>query len=375
MKKKASNKNAQIYIIFVFYILVGAICGFLILRFTDGLAEKNISSTQLLFSIGLMFISMYIAMFLQVIIHESGHLVFGLFTGYTFSSFRIGSFTIIKHENKLRIKRVSIAGTGGQCLMGPPKATNGHIPYVLYNLGGCIFNSIASVIVLLYCIFFGGNIFLYMFVLFGFAAALINGIPLPAGHVNNDGKNIISFKKDPLALKAFIAQLNIYAEASKGTRLKDIPDELFDFSEFNGSSDPITATISVFAENRLMDQMKFNEAYELANRLCNSESELFGVHKGLLTCDRIYCAILFNEDQETINALLTKEQKAFMSSMRNDISVLRTNYLYTLLVEKNLLKAIKIRESFDKRCKRHPLKIDVECEKELIEHMIKTKEI
>ena len=257
--------------------------------------------------------------------------------------------------------------------MLPPKESGGYVPYVLYNLGGCIFNVISSVIVLLYCIIFGGNAFLYMFALFGIAAAIINGVPLPAGQVNNDGRNVVSFKNDPLALKAFLMQLNIYAEVSSGTRLKDIPDELFDISEFSGSSDPIAATVSVFAENKLMDQMKFNEAYELASKLCDTEFELFGVHRGLLTCDRIYCAILFGEDKEKIDTFFSKEQKVFMSSMKNDITVLRTNYLYALFVEKNVLKASKIKERFDKRCKKHPLKADVESEIQLVKYMIRAK--
>ncbi len=40
--------------------------------------------------------------FLQIIIHEAGHLVCGLASGYRFVSFRILSFTLIREDGKLK---------------------------------------------------------------------------------------------------------------------------------------------------------------------------------------------------------------------------------------------------------------------------------
>ncbi len=74
---------------------------------------------------------MYLAIFLQIILHEAGHLLFGLLTGYRFSSFRIGSFMWILQDGKIRFKRFSLAGTGGQCLLLPPPMVDGKMPYVL----------------------------------------------------------------------------------------------------------------------------------------------------------------------------------------------------------------------------------------------------
>src|SRR5699024_5270507 len=53
----------------------------------------------------------------HIIIHELGHLIFGLATGYSFVSFRVGSITIIREDGKFKNKKYSIPGTGGQCLM------------------------------------------------------------------------------------------------------------------------------------------------------------------------------------------------------------------------------------------------------------------
>ena len=60
-----------------------------------------------------------VAFVLQIVLHEGGHLLFGLLSGYRFVSFRIFNWTLIRQEGKFRLKRFGIAGTGGQCLMFP----------------------------------------------------------------------------------------------------------------------------------------------------------------------------------------------------------------------------------------------------------------
>ena len=61
-----------------------------------------------------------VAFILQIVLHEGGHLLFGLLSGYRFVSFRIFNWTLIRQEGKFRLKRFGIAGPGGQCLMLPP---------------------------------------------------------------------------------------------------------------------------------------------------------------------------------------------------------------------------------------------------------------
>ena len=71
---------------------------------------------------------------LQIVIHEGGHLVGGLLSGYRFVSFRIFNIALIRHKGRFALRRYSIAGTGGQCLLLPPDGNAGDIPLMLYNL-------------------------------------------------------------------------------------------------------------------------------------------------------------------------------------------------------------------------------------------------
>lgn len=88
-KKKVVWKQ---YIAMVFFMLIGAACGVLMAAYIDrGVNMDRSLWEEIVTLIGLL-IGMYVAIFIQLIIHEAGHLVFGLVSGYKFSSFRIFSF-------------------------------------------------------------------------------------------------------------------------------------------------------------------------------------------------------------------------------------------------------------------------------------------
>ncbi|MDE5736021.1 MAG: hypothetical protein K2H65_02955, partial [Bacteroidales bacterium] len=104
-------------------LLIGMVC---VTLFTDttpaefiaklGNLELSEGLTVLLVSIAVFLLSLL----LLVTLHEAGHLAFGLMSGYRFVSFRIFNLTFIKLDGRLRVKRFSVAGTGGQCLLPPP---------------------------------------------------------------------------------------------------------------------------------------------------------------------------------------------------------------------------------------------------------------
>ena len=61
--------------------------------------------------------------------------------------------------------------------------------------------------------------------------------------------------------------------------------------------------------------------------------------------------------------MLDKEQKKFMKSMKNFPSVLRTEYVYALLCEKDTVKADKVKNQFEKCAKTYPYQNDVQSER------------
>ena len=63
---------------------------------------EHLKIETLLSSMFISLISLFIAGYLQIILHEAGHLLFGLATGYKFISFRIGKLTLIKEKEDSR---------------------------------------------------------------------------------------------------------------------------------------------------------------------------------------------------------------------------------------------------------------------------------
>ena len=290
--------------------------------------------------------------FLQIVVHETGHLICGLLTGYEYSSFRIGSFIWVKLEGKLRLKRYSLSGTGGQCLMAPPDMVDGKIPYALYNFGGCIANLVVSVIPLVLVIAFWQPTYFHFMVLLwvaiGVFYVLTNGIPMKMQGMPNDGHNALSLGKNPEALKAFWLQMKINEQVASGKRLRDLPEEWFELPGEEGMKNSMIATIAVFACNRLMDSGKYAEAAELMERLLSEKSGIIGIHKRMLNADRLYCELVGENRPEKMEKLYIEELQKFLKAMKKSPSAFRTQYLYAKYVEKEEKKAAVAMTGFEK---------------------------
>jgi len=323
----------------------------------------------------LFLLGLFLILFLQIMIHESGHLIFGLLTGYEFSSFRIGSLMWIKENGRIKLRKISIAGTGGQCLMVPPNMTDGKIPFVLYNLGGSLMNIISGIIFFALYMISRNILYLPVFMLtagiIGIAFGLLNGIPMHLGTIDNDGYNTISISKSNEALRAFWLQLKVNGQIAQGIRLKDMPEEWFEVPDDEKMKNSIIAVTGVLAANRLMDLQRFEEAEQLTDKLIGMDSAIVDLHRRLLINDLIYCRLIKGYNEGQISGLLDKQQKKFMMSMKNFPSVIRTEYAIALLEQKDPQKAQSIREKFDKNARSYPYPCEVDSERELIDIAVK----
>ena len=350
-------------------MLIGAICGFIMVWYIDN-SSADTPLYQEILSLAGLFLGMYVALFFHMIVHEAGHLVFGLMTGYKFCSFRIASFMWLKENGKLKMKRLTLAGTGGQCLMTPPDMKDGKIPLVLYNFGGSFINIIIGAQFLVGYLIFSDIPFLspilLIFAAVGFMIAMMNGIPMRMGTVDNDGYNAFALSKSKESVEAFWVQLKVAEQSSKGVRLKDMPAEWFAVPTDEAMKNSMVATRCVFTCNRLMDEEKFEEADALMAHLLEIESGIVGLHHDLLMCDRIYVELIGQNRTEVIASMMTKEQKKFMKAMKRFPSVLRTQYALAVLEEKNASKAETIKGDFDKAAKSYPYPHEIESERELM---------
>ena len=369
MNKPKKKVVWQQYVGTVFSMLIGAICGYAMIVFINNFSDDTSLYIKILSLVGLFF-GMFVAFFFHMLIHEAGHLVFGLMTGYKFSSFRIASFMWLKESGKLKLKRVNVAGTGGQCLMIPPEMKDGKIPLLLYNLGGSFINIIFGALFLVGYILCSDILFLSLllliFAVVGFMIAMMNGIPMRMGTVDNDGYNAFALSRNEEAVEAFWVQLKVVEQSSKGVRIKDMPTEWFTVPTDEAMKNSMVATRGVFACNRLMDEEEFEEADALMAHLLEIESGIVGLHHDLLMCDRIYVELIGENRSEVIEDMMTKEQIKFMKAMKRFPSVLRTQYTIALLMEKDVAKAETIRREFEKVAKSYPYSHEIDSERDLM---------
>ena len=370
-KPKRKKKGASSLPLAILYMLIGAGAGLMMLSFMEEVVGPFVPTYQVLIFFALLILSLYVALAIQLAIHEAGHLFFGLLSGYQFSSFRIFHWMWVKnHHGEVVRKHLTLAGTGGQCLMAPPELKDGQMPVILYNLGGVLMNAITS------ALFFGlscllptesfWSFFLRILSFVGIAIAVINGIPVQMGPAPNDGCNTLSFLRSKEAVRAFWVQMKVNEETAEGTRLKDMPEEWFAMPGEEELQIPLVASVGVFRANRFMDEHRFAEAKECIENLLSGDYAVPGLYEALLTCDLIFIDLFSEDGLKKSEDLLTKEEKQLMKVMKDFPSVLRTEYALALASGK-VEEAQKVRQRFEKIAPTYPYACEIEGERELLE--------
>lgn len=370
-KKKTEGNGPAVLLLIICCTLLGYMLGSAdVIRFPESAGTGSFFVDYLL-----QLMLMFLSFFLQLIIHEGGHLAAGLLTGYRFSSFRIGSLMLLKTSKGYSFKKYSLAGTGGQCLLIPPeKRTDGTYPYKLYHLGGVLLNLTTAVLFFVIFLFQPGknafsNFTLYLSA-FGLLTALMNGIPMRVNGIATDGYNVLHIGKEPFALDAMWLQLIINAEQTEGRRLKDMPEEWFLIPENANKHNEIISTIAVFSENRAMDALDFKKAKKIIAMLEESSKySVIGLYKNLLLLDKVTIDLIENGANTDISSFDSRQNKAFRKAMSGHPSVIRTEYAVRLLKDRDPEKAKKSRELLNKVAKSFPLQSDIEAEQEIIRYL------
>ena len=324
----------MIYLLFM--MVVGGVAGAAIVKYVEKLGGNFIGS--LLYAL----FCFYLAFFLTVVIHEGGHLVMGLKTGYQFLSFRIGSLTLVKQDGRYAFKKFNIAGTGGQCLLMPPPSDDPlQVPFVLYHLGGGLFNLLTAVIFLplgLWTDFFYLKI---LFVLLGAVSAymgVLNLLPVKIP-VATDGYNILNMLRHPLEREALYKQLRINGLMYEGATPAEIPAELYKFGGkkggiYEGMEKLLMASVCI-------EKREFEQAQKLLEEYLEGPN-LLTIYRLEANCELLFCKIMNGASDDEIEKLYDKELKSYVKTAgKTQISKKRLLYAYDLLYKKDETAAEK----------------------------------
>lgn len=336
--------------------LVGAAAGLLIagiglVCFTDVTFPEFVGKLltvhfrETLMAAGVAVITFFVSMVILIPLHEAGHLVCGLMSGYKFVSFRIFNFTIIKADGRIRVKRYGIAGTGGQCLLTPPDRSLEEIPVGWYNAGGVLANVIA--VLLAIPILYGVEHplafeIVAIFMVSGGFLILMNGVPMKINGTANDGYNLFALRKNLVAKRAFVQALRANAMLQNGVRPKDMPEEWFVVPAAIGYKNQLQVSFPLMAASRLIDELRFDEALQQFESLYAHKQEIIGLYVKEIECELVFLRLVCgNPDgaRELLDDSLRNYIKMYSKVMS---SKERIRCIMSLILENDRAKAEEI---------------------------------
>lgn len=341
-------------------LFLGGAIGFIgvtaaIVLFTDmsyGEFMEKLQKVEALEMVGVMLLSLIMFVFccfLQIILHEGGHLIGGLLSGYRFVSFRILNWTFIKEKGKLQVKHFSIAGTGGQCLLTPPEKPLHEIPVVLYDLGGVVMNLLTAILSLILLITieelsYPVELFLMFNCIIGFFLGLLNGIPFSFGAMSNDANNMRLLLKDAQSKQFMVNLLHINAFVQRGCRPKDIPEVYFECNMPINYKNSLQVNLYLMKIGRLMDEEQWDACYEALEDLMEHKEEMLDLFVKETASELLFTALITGR-KERAEALYTEDLSRYIQQYAKVMSSKqRTLCAIALYLENDPAKALTIYE-------------------------------
>ncbi|MCL2399926.1 MAG: site-2 protease family protein [Defluviitaleaceae bacterium] len=336
-------------------IVLGIISGvFLVLM---GVESQHLSFLYNFFSsmsVLAFIVSILVFYFIGIIFHELGHLVFGLYTGYRFSSFRISPFILFKEDDRIKFT-LSPSIFPGQCLMAPAKNSKEY-KFVLYNLGGIIFNAFLSLILFLLLLIAPAGSSLATFFIIGFSInlllALVNAIPVRA--LTNDGINLLHALKSKNAARGMHMIFYINSELMDGKRYRDIDEKLFFLEENVDFNNLMIAALTLLESGRLEDLGKYDEFAQCLYKL-RYANKLPSLYRLQIKANMLYYYTIYKPNYGKAQKIYTdKKLQKFLKS--GQIEFMRVWAAYEFFVTGNQKKGTKLLQIVKKALVRLPNK-------------------
>ena len=313
-----------------------------------------------------------VSVFVLVLVHEAGHLVCGLLTGYRFVSFRIFNYVFIKVDGKIRVKRFGIEGTGGQCLLSPPDLPDAEISTGWYNCGGVLANVI---------VFFAAVPLLFsshplvaanavVFMITDLLLIMINGIPMKLGGMGNDAYNMLHLRHDLAAKHGLVCQLRSNATTQNGVRPKDMPEEWFEVEGNTDYSNPLEVAVPLMRASRLLDMEQYDRALSAFEDLYDHRDKIIGIYVKEIACELSYLYLVSGRIDEA-SAILDKDLMKYVETYRSLMSSKeRLMCAIALFMDKDADRALEIYNTLGSRKEEYLLQGEVKSDLALMHTML-----
>ena len=339
-----------------------------------------IASVNMVVTMIASFIAVLLALVVQTLIHEAGHLLFGLISGYRFVSFRIFNFTFINSGGHLAVKRFSVLGTAGQCLMAPPSHIPLHqVPSALSNFGGVIANVITATIALIALLALESSqrdafvvMFLSFMVLIGLAYTFLNGIPMKIGGMPNDGYNGLYLGRHVNSRVCFGRQLMVSEQVQNGVRPGEMPDEWFEILDIN-LADPLQLAMANMKASRLIDKFEFDNALQEFEKL-REPSRQFTIFSREIDCELVFL-YLVTGNVDKAKEIYTKQLESYVMQYAKTMSSKdRVRFALALYADGNPERALRLINNLKNHAHCYLFQGEVKSDLAIMEHLLRQKQ-
>ena len=370
------TKRAKIWPVLVFYgicIVLGLALGLSI----SASLGRGLKWWQLMLRLLEGGVLIMVAVLLQIVLHEAGHMVAGLMRGWSFISFMAFGLVLTRRNGKFHLSRFAIPGAGGQCLMSPPDegVTDGDIAF--YNAGGVLMNLFVSLLAGVSCVFSYSfcvweiNVLLGSMATVGVIFAAINGIPCTHGGLPNDGLNIQQLRKDKYSTHVFLASMRCIARLQSGHPVTQImEDYLCNGNKKIDYANPIHVMAVNMDISLAIAKKDFAKAHALFDGMEPYIDQVVGIYQMEMMYEKVFLYLVSPREGVDVKKMIDSQTlKYFKMQSAFRPTTLRVHYAYVRLYEHDENKAEQVYQKFQKVCDSYHIPGEVVTERQLVEYV------
>lgn len=276
----------------------------------------------------------WLAFLLQIILHEAGHLIAGLLSGFTFSSFRILHWIWISQNGKIVFRHVPAAASLGQCIMKPPACFQSSERYQMYNYGGAAANAFGS---LMFGLLFAlcrpwslGSFFCLACLIFGIILFCSNGFADDDAGSFNDASNQKLLDHFPASRYAFWLQMQAAAWNNEGKNASSYPDAWFPEERLCNLETQMSSMVLILYTEKLLALHEPKRAEALLQSLPWRNSAMLESDQQSLEAELLFVKIMLRKRREVASITASERWLALQTRLQGLPVLYRTLYALAL---------------------------------------------
>ena len=123
--------------------------------------------------------------------------------------------------------------------------------------------------------------------------------------------------------------------------------------------------VGIFAYKRMLDLLEIEQADSAITKLLELDS-ITAEQRKFIIVDRVYCELVKDNRKPILEYLLEKKQTNFMDANKAELAIIRTNFAYELLSNKNFKLAKNFKKILEQVAENYPFPQQIDMERDLM---------